>query len=353
VKRIRPLAMTGVFVFAFMLSITPASSHGQTDIAPEASAEASAEANAEYDFSGLDNEISLDIREMDIVYFLKFLAIEGKLNIVTSRHVTGTINLLINNVTIGDALEIVLSMNNLAYEVKGNILKIITNDEYRLLYGVDFYDQRDIFITQLKYASPTSVGALLGNVKSEIGKIVYDDTTGTIILIDTPEKIEEMKEVIEQQELPTIKRMFPTETKIFELRYTKIEDIESQVEKMITPDVGTVEVDTRTNSIIITDLPHVLGPVETLINAFDRKTRQVFIEAKIVEATLSDTFQWGIDWETVMSLSFKGLDNLAKYAVLPEITLPLSLTGSYGKMTVTKMRGQNIAAVLEVLSTMT
>ena len=37
---------------------------------------------SKYDFPGLDKEISLDIRSMDIIHFLKFLAIEGDLNIV-------------------------------------------------------------------------------------------------------------------------------------------------------------------------------------------------------------------------------------------------------------------------------
>ncbi|MCQ9207724.1 MAG: secretin and TonB N-terminal domain-containing protein, partial [Omnitrophica bacterium] len=250
---------------------------------------------AEYDFSGLDDKISLDIRAMDIIHFLKFLAIEGNLNIVASNSVTGTVNLLVNGVTIGDALEIVLSMNNLAYELKGNIIKIITNAEYKALYGVDFYDQRETYITQLRYASPTDIGAILANIKSDIGKVIFDNSTGTVILVDTPEKIKEMKIIIERQELPTISRIMPTETRVFELQYAKVEELSDTLQDVLTIDLGTIRTDTRTNSVVLTDLPHKLDEIEILIKAFDRKTRQVFIEAKIVEATLSDTFQWGID----------------------------------------------------------
>jgi len=109
---------------------------------------------SDYEFPGLEVEISLDIRDMDVVHFLKFLATEGNLNIVTSKSVAGPVNLLINDVTIGDALEIVLSLNNLAYEVHGNVIKIISNDEYKALHGVNFYDERQTIVYQLKYASP-------------------------------------------------------------------------------------------------------------------------------------------------------------------------------------------------------
>jgi type II secretory pathway component GspD/PulD (secretin) len=306
-----------------------------------------------YDFSGLDTKISLDIREMDIIHFLKFLAIEGNLNIVASNTVTGTVNLLINDVTIGDALEIVLSMNNLAYEVRGNIIKIITNEEYKILYGVDFYDQREIYITKLKYASATNVGAILGNVKSAIGKILYDNSTGTVILIDTPEKIDEMKEVIAKQELPTIARVLPTETRVFVLNYTKVEDISDEIEKALTADVGNMRTDTRTNTMVVTDMPHKIKEIEKMIEAFDRKTRQVFIEAKIVEATLTDLFQWGIDWDAVISVSLKRFSEVAAYSILPEITLPLGLTGDYGKVTVNTTSGQDVNVILEALSTIT
>ncbi len=159
---------------------------------------------SDYDFPGLKTKTSLDIRGMDVVQFLKFLATEGDLNIVTSKDVSGSVNLLISNVTIGDALEIVLSMNNFAYEVKGNIISIMTNAEYKIMFGVDFYDKRKTMICQLKYASVKNVAAMLGSVKSEIGKIISDEGTGTIVLIDTPAKIAEMTKVIERQELPAI-----------------------------------------------------------------------------------------------------------------------------------------------------
>ncbi len=306
---------------------------------------------SQYDIPGLKKKISLDIRDMEIVNFLKFIAMEGDLNIVASNKVKGPVNLLIDDVTIGDALEIVLSINNLAYEVKNNIIKVITNDEYKALYGEDFYDQRETYICQLKYASAKSVGALLGNAKSEIGKVIFNESTGTIVIIDTPEKIKEMKKIIEKEELPTVTRVLPTETKVFELKYAKVDDIKDQIKQVLTPDVGTMQTHKGTNTIIVTDLPQAMKKVETIIKAFDRKKREVFIEAKIVEVTLSDTFKWGIDWNRISNFAIDNHGNKRRYSITTQANLPLNLTDNYGKLTVSSLSSGNLSAVLEVLQT--
>jgi len=336
-----------VFSFTFLLSPHP-NVFTQTEIANVAHPESI----NDYDFPGLKKKISLDIRAMDINHFLKFLAIEGNLNIVASKNVAGPVNLLINDVDIGDALDIILSMNNFAYEVHKNVIKVITNDEYKIAYGVDFYDQRQTVIYQLEFASVKNVGTMLGNVKSEIGKIIYDETTGTLVLIDTPAKIEEMEEIIRKEELPTVTRVLPTITKVFELKYAKVEDVKAEITEALTPDIGTVRTDTKTNTMVITDLSHQMEKLETLITAFDRKTRQVFIEAKIVEVTLSDTFQWGIDWDIVLGWACKaGL--IGNFVITPEVYLPMGLTDDFGKVTITKVTGRDLNVVLELLDTVT
>ncbi len=306
---------------------------------------------SQYDIPGLKKKISLDIRDMEIVNFLKFIAMEGDLNIVASNKVKGPVNLLIDDVTIGDALEIVLSINNLAYEVKNNIIKVITNDEYNALYGEDFYDQRQTYIYQLKYASAANVGALLGNAKSEIGKVIFNESTGTVVIIDTPEKIKEMKKIIEKEELPTVTRVLPTKTKVFELKYAKVDDIKDQIKQVLTPDIGTMQTHPGTNTIIVTDLPQTMEKIQTIINAFDRKKREVFIEAKIVEVTLSDTFKWGIDWSRISNFAMNNHGNTRRYSITTEANLPLNLTDNYGKLSISSLSSGNLSAVLEVLQT--
>ncbi|MCX5677840.1 MAG: hypothetical protein NTY76_01900 [Candidatus Omnitrophica bacterium] len=303
---------------------------------------------SDYDFPGLKKKISLDIRAMDVTQFLKFLATDGNLNIIASKAVTGPISLLINDVTIGDALEIALSMNGFAYQIKGNIITIMTTAEFKTMFGVEFYDQRETAAYQLKYASPKNVATILGNIKSEIGKIIYDDSTGTLILIDTPAKIKEMGDIIAKQELPTVSRVLPTVTRVYEFKYAKVDVVKDEISKALTPDVGTIRSDLRTNTIVISDLPYQLEKLDVLIKAFDRKTREVFIEAKIVEVTLSDKFQWGIDWSRIIQMA----GSLSAIAITPQVSLPLNLAaGAIGKMTVATTSTNKLSIILETLGT--
>lgn len=303
---------------------------------------------SDYDMPGLKKKMSLDIRAMDVTQFLKFLTTEGNLNIVTSKSVAGPISLLINDVTIGDALEIVLAMNSFAYQVKNNIITIMTTAEFKTMYGVEFYDKRQTAAYQLKYASPKNVATILGNIKSDIGKIIYDDTTGILIVIDTPEKIKEMDNIINKQELPTISRVLPTETKVYELKHAKVEAIKDEISKVLTTDVGTMRTDTRTNTMVITDLPYQLAKIGVLIEAFDRRTREVFIEAKIVEVTLNDKFQWGIDWSAVIKLA----GSASAITLMPEVSFPLALLpAAMGKMTVSSTANNDLSVIIEALNT--
>ena len=97
---------------------------------------------------------------MSIVDFLKFLAVEGNMNVAIAQDVAGSVNLLVNDVSISDILKILFSTNNLAYQIQGNVIKIISSNEYKIRQGVDFNDQRKTVIYQLKYASAQNVGTL-------------------------------------------------------------------------------------------------------------------------------------------------------------------------------------------------
>ncbi len=301
----------------------------------------------DYKFPGLKNKISVDLRGMDIVDVLKFLAIEGKLNVMMAKGISGPVDLLIDGVTIGNAFEILLSLNDLAYEVQGNVIKVLYNDTYRKTQGVDFWDQRQTAIYQLKYASAQKVGTILGNIKSDVGKIVFDDDTGMIVLVDTPDKIKEMREVMKKSDMETVNRVLPTETRVFELQYAVLEDIQDEVAEALTVGIGSMRTDKRTNSLVITDLPHQMKKIETIINAFDRKTREVFIEAKIVQVTLSDAFKWGVNWSKLIKV--RGTND-RNFDITPAVAMPLSLTTT-GKLTFSSVTSGNLSAVLELLST--
>lgn len=348
---LRKLVPVTVIILAMACGVPAAAAAGKA--APDAGAAEPLDAGAQEalsarDFPGLSKKISVDIKGMSIVDFLKFLAVEGDMNVAIAQDVAGSVNLLVSDVTISDILKILFSTNNLAYQIQGNVIKIISSNEYKIRQGVDFNDQRRTVIYQLKYASAQNVGTLLGNVKSDIGKIIFDDTTGLLVIVDTPQKIEEMDAVVKKSDISTIARVLPTETKVFELSYAKVDAIQAEVTAALTPNVGTIRTDVRTNTFVITDLPHKLSEIGTVLKAFDRKTREVFIEAKIIQVTLSDTYKWGIDWDRLFTAGQAG--GIADLSITPESSMPLSLDDTFGKLTIARTGTNALNFVLEALA---
>ncbi len=276
---------------------------------------------------GMAKKISLDLRGMDIVDTIKFLSMKGSLNIVTSKSVAGRITLFLKNVTIADTLEVILLTNKLACEKKKNIITIMTEAEYEALYGEKYTDKREIKTLKLKYILPTKAGAALASIKSSIGKIIMDDATGTLILIDTPEKIQEMEATAFDLDKGIIEKTAPTITRVFELEYAQAEEIAAKVSEALTEGFGSVRSDERTNKIIVNDLPNKIEEIAKMIAVFDTQTKEIFIEAKIVEITLSDDFAFGVNWEQM----FKASDRNIKFIN----TFPASgVTDSYGRISV-------------------
>ncbi len=196
-------------------------------------------------FPGLATTISLDLRGMDIVEVLKFLSTKGGLNIVTSAEIEGRATLTLTDVTVRDALDIVLVSTGLAVSRRGTILYVMSGKQYEELYGHRYGDPRESRIIQLKYANPGQVGQLLGNLKSAVGRIIVDEPTATLALLDTPAVLAQMEELIDRVDLSTIQRQLPTETHVIPLQFAKAEDIKSDVEASVTPDVGKVHLDKR------------------------------------------------------------------------------------------------------------
>jgi len=301
---------------------------------------------ADYDIPGLTNMVDLtSLVPMDVVQVIEILAHSGGLrNIVIGKGVAGmTTKLKLSDVTVAEALEIVLSVNSLAYQIKNGIMTIMTDEEYRILNGASFYDHKAVRLIELKYADPVRVATMLEKMKSTIGTIVADPVTGTIILIDTPEKISEMQVVVAKADMPTVSRIIPTETKTFVLQYSDLEKMQSEIAAMVTKEAGTVRADRRTRTLIVTDLPHNMRRIEQLIQTFDQRSKQVFIEAKIMQTTLSDQFSLGIDWNTLM----EGLK--PRYAVQAVSLTPASASPIGTLRYNTIAAGGDLQVILEAL----
>ncbi|MEW5805927.1 MAG: type IV pilus secretin PilQ [Acidobacteriota bacterium] len=81
------------------------------------------------------------------------------------------------------------------------------------------------------------------------------------------------------------------------LSYAKAQEIEKIIRQsgMVSPR-GRVIMDERTNSLIVTDVPTRIAPIDNLITSLDTETPQVMIEARIVETSRQFVQDFGVEW---------------------------------------------------------
>lgn len=190
----------------------------------------------EEQYSG--QKISLDLKDADIKNVLRLIADVSNLNIITSDNVKGKITIKLKDIPWDQVLEIILDTNNLGKIKVGNILRIDTNAAIKE-------------IEQARY---------------------------------------EAKSVILQLEDLT--------TEIIDINYAKAKDLKKMLEeeKHLFSDRGSAVADERTNKLIVQDVKQRVEGIKARIVILDQPTRQVLIEARIVQANPTYTKELGVQW---------------------------------------------------------
>ncbi len=240
--------------------------------------------------STAQSKISLDLKGMDVVDVLKMLATRAGMNIVIGKNVSGKVTILLKDVDVKDAFEIVVLANDLACDTKGGIINVMSQRDYELLYGERYQDKKQAKIIQLKYAKAADISKALNQIKTNIGKVVIDEGSNTVVLVDAPEALKQMEEFLQKTDLPM-------ETRVFSLDYAQAEKINTKLQEAITKGIGSIKFDERTNKLVVRDYPDKLNEISKIVTAFDEKTPQVLIDAQLIEVDPSDKFEMGVNWD--------------------------------------------------------
>ena len=280
--------------------------------------------------------ISLDLKGMEIRDVLKILSQKSGLNMVADNDVKGAVSLYVKDVDVMDALDIVVFTNSLAYEQEGTLIRIMTDKKYEKLHGATFKDRTKTEIVKLEHANATSIAAVLSKIKTRVGKVIADDASNTIVLIDNAENVKRMKEAIEEMDVLLV-------TEVFSLDYAKAEIIKDKLEKMLSENIGSIKFDERTNKLAVKDTTFKMKEIRKIIEAFDEKTREVTIDAHIIKVTLSDKYSNGIDWSTVATLGDITIEAASN--------LTTSLTGTTPSTLTIAKKGGTHSSVLRLLKT--
>lgn len=282
----------------------------------------------------------LELKDMEIADVLKLISKKSGLNIVAGRDVKGKVTIYLQNVDVRDALRIILESNDLAYVEEEEIVKVMTSREFEAVYGRRFNEKTQMKTTQLRYANASEAMALLVQMKSTLGKVIADDKSNTLVLIDTSDRLTTMEKFLSEIDVPI-------ETRAFELSYSKAEDLSKKIGEVLTKNVGSIKFDTRSNKMIVTDTPQKLDEISKMVKIFDEKHKEVLIEAKIAQVVLSDQFKMGVDWEAIIS----NYHALKLKSNLNIIGLATDMTSKRGKLSIGTIASDDYEALIDALST--
>jgi type II secretory pathway component GspD/PulD (secretin) len=86
-----------------------------------------------------------------------------------------------------------------------------------------------------------------------------------------------------------------TRVKTFRIQYSDPEQVKTIIENHLS-DYGEVTSLAERNMLVVEDTPDYLRQVSRILKEIDREPNQIFIEARILQVTLSDSDVYGINW---------------------------------------------------------
>jgi len=215
--------------------------------------------------------LSMDFRDADINNLLRIIAEVSCKNVVAGSDVTGKVTVRLVDVEWEQALDVILKINNLDYEPKpmhGNIIRV----------------------------------APLAKLEAE--RKARDDARAAAANAGQTEKTVRVANE-------------PVVTKVVPVNYAKAADVLKNLERLKSPDRKDVSVnlDDRTNTLIIQETAANLAKMEDLLKRLDIPTPQVLIEARIVEATKDFSQSLGVEYGFATSGMTQGGKNLTPISV--------------------------------------
>jgi len=93
----------------------------------------------------------------------------------------------------------------------------------------------------------------------------------------------------------------PLITRVIQLKYASVSNMEASVESALTDKRSRVVMDSRTSQLVVVATENEQDAVDTLVDRLDKPTRQVLIETRFMEVSSSPSTTKGIDWSGTLS----------------------------------------------------
>jgi type IV pilus assembly protein PilQ len=161
------------------------------------------------------DRLTLNFQDIDARAVLQLLADISGRNIVVSDTVSGNVTLRLQNVPWDQAMDIVLATKGLAMRENGNVIIVAPAAEIAERERADLASRAEIKqleplyseYLQVNYAKASDLASLIGrgsdsSLLSERGSVAIDDRTNTLLLMDTAERIANIRRLVSQLDIP-------------------------------------------------------------------------------------------------------------------------------------------------------
>jgi len=214
---------------------------------------------------------SFTLRNADIHEVMLSISKQTSYNIVVHPDVQGSVTLDLKNVTLTDALDTLTDLLGLTYKVKRNLIRVSRPALETRIFSLGY--------VSLKRTGSSSTTAQIG---ASIAGGVGGATAGA-----TASAAGGGGGAGGQTTITT-----SSETDLWS-------SLEAGVTQLLSTD-GKLVMDKQGGNILVTDFPRFLDRIATFLETVEGSVqRQVLIEARLIEVTLTGEFRFGINWSAV------------------------------------------------------
>ncbi|TAJ79963.1 hypothetical protein EPO44_19005 [bacterium] len=237
---------------------------------------------------------SFSLRDADIREVLMALSKQTSFNIVVDPDVQGRVAVDLKNVTMAEALDILTELLDLTYRIRQNVIRVSKPAPETIIFSLQYVN--------LKRTGSSSTSAQIGAAGAGI--------TGTTSTASTTTGAG----VGGTSGSTTVSTS--TDTDLWR-------DVEAGVSKLLSP-AGKMVVNKQGSNILVTDLPKFLDRIASFIESVEGSVqRQVLIEARIVEVTLTGAYRFGIDWGAIaQAAALRGASTLSPSRIIGQSISP-------------------------------
>ncbi len=183
---------------------------------------------------------TLNFQNAEVTSVLNFLADYGQVNLVTAPQVEGNVTLSLKNVSWQQALDILTKTYNLTAVKEKGYIRVLPTEDW---------------------------------MKESQSEQMHASQQNAIV---------------------------PLESRIIDVDNAQAADLVIPVKSLLSAR-GGVEIDARTNSLIVQDIPSNLSKVEAFVKELDCETAQIKISTQLVEVSSTALEEIGVNWDILTS----------------------------------------------------